>query len=135
MTIPPRHDVGLLRRLVRGASGRRRGETVREEGIELLSLRVRSSVVRVPPITHSTLDRHGIARTLIAIAKQTRVPLREIAQSIGDHLGISTASIADDRLHARFGFLAMVIALPERWVRTVRAKVTVAEISEYERAA
>ena len=36
---PPRHDVGLLRRLVRGASGRRRGETVREEGIELLSLR------------------------------------------------------------------------------------------------
>ena len=29
----------------------------------------------------------------------------------------------------------MVIALPERWVRTVRAKVTVAEISEYERAA
>ncbi len=34
---------------------------------------VRSSVVRVPPITHSTLDRHGFARTLIAIAEQVGV--------------------------------------------------------------
>jgi nucleoside-diphosphate-sugar epimerase len=34
---------------------------------------VRSSVVRVPPITHSTLDRHGFARTLIAIARQTGI--------------------------------------------------------------
>ena len=34
---------------------------------------VRSSVVRVPPITHSTLDRHGFARTLIAIARQAGV--------------------------------------------------------------
>ena len=34
---------------------------------------VRSSVVRVPPITHSTLDRHGFARILIAIAQQTGV--------------------------------------------------------------
>ena len=116
---------------------------------------VRSSVVRVPPITHSTLDRHGFARSLIAIARQTRVagypgdganrwpaghtldvghlyrlaledapagtrwhavgdegiPMREIAQSIGDHLGIPTASIPDDRLQAHFGFLAMVIAI------------------------
>jgi nucleoside-diphosphate-sugar epimerase len=116
---------------------------------------IRSSVVRVPPITHSTLDRHGFARSLIAIAKQTRVagypadganrwpaghtldvghlyrlalegapagtrwhavgdegiPMREIAQSIGDHLGIPAASIPDDRLEAHFGFLAMLIAL------------------------
>jgi nucleoside-diphosphate-sugar epimerase len=116
---------------------------------------VRSSVVRIPPITHSTLDRHGFARVLIAIAKQTGVagypgdgtnrwpaghtldvarlfrlaledapagtrwhaagdegiPLREIAQSIGDHLGIPTASIPADRLEAHFGFLAMLIAL------------------------
>jgi nucleoside-diphosphate-sugar epimerase len=116
---------------------------------------VRSSVVRVPPITHSTLDRHGFARTLIAIAKQTGVAgypgdganrwpaghtldvghlyrlaledapagtrwhavgdegiaLREIAQSIGDHLGVPTASIPADRLEAHFGFLAMVIVL------------------------
>jgi nucleoside-diphosphate-sugar epimerase len=34
---------------------------------------VRSSVVRVPPITHSTLDRHGFARVLIAIARRTGV--------------------------------------------------------------
>jgi nucleoside-diphosphate-sugar epimerase len=116
---------------------------------------VRSSVVRVPPVTHSTLDRHGFARALVAIAKQTGIagypgdganrwpaghtldvghlyrlaledapagtrwhavgdegiPLREIAQSIGDHLGIPAASIPADRLQEHFGFLAMVIAL------------------------
>ena len=37
--------------------------------------------------------------------------MREIAQSIGDHLGMPTASIPDDRLEAHFGFLAMLIAL------------------------
>jgi hypothetical protein len=31
---------------------------------------VRSSVVRIPPITHSTRDRIGIAKMLIAIAKE-----------------------------------------------------------------
>jgi hypothetical protein len=39
------------------------------------------------------------------------IPLREIAQSIGDHLGIPTASIQADQLQAHFGFLAMVITL------------------------
>ena len=34
---------------------------------------VRSSVVRVPPITHSALDRHGFAHSLIAIARRTGV--------------------------------------------------------------
>ena len=116
---------------------------------------VRSSVVRVPPITHSTLDRHGFARTLIAIAKQTGVagypgdganrwpaghtldvghlyrlaledapagtrwhaagdegiPVREIALSIGGHLGLPVASIPADRVEAHFGFLAAVLAL------------------------
>jgi nucleoside-diphosphate-sugar epimerase len=116
---------------------------------------VRSSVVRVAPVTHSTLDRHGFARTLIAIAKQTGVagypgdganrwpavhtldvghlyrlaledapagtrwhavgdegiPVREIAQSIGDHLGVPTASIPAGRLEAHFGFLARLIVL------------------------
>jgi nucleoside-diphosphate-sugar epimerase len=116
---------------------------------------VRSSVVRIPPITHSTLDSHGFARVLIAIARQAGVagypgdgsnrwpaghtldvahlfrlaledapagtrwhaagdegiPTREIAQSIGDHLGIPTASIPDDQLQAHFGFLAMLITL------------------------
>jgi len=116
---------------------------------------VRSSVVRVPPITHSALDRHGFARTLIAIAKQTGVagypgdganrwpaghtldvghlyrlaledasagtrwhavgdegiPVREIAQSIGDHLGVPAASIPAEQLEAHFGFLARLIVL------------------------
>src|ERR1700761_6115319 len=34
---------------------------------------VRSSVVRIAPVTHSTLDRHGFARVLIAIARQAGV--------------------------------------------------------------
>lgn len=34
---------------------------------------VRSSVVRIAPITHSELDRTGFARTLVAIARQTGV--------------------------------------------------------------
>jgi nucleoside-diphosphate-sugar epimerase len=116
---------------------------------------VRSSVVRVPPITHSTLDRHGFARTLITIAKQTGVagypgdgtsrwaaghtldvghlyrlaledapagtrwhaagddgiPQRDIARSIGGHLGLPTASIPEDRLQEHFGYLAAVIVL------------------------
>ena len=117
---------------------------------------VRSSVVRVPPITHSPRDRIGLATQLIAIAKDkgiagypgdgtnrwpavhtldaahlfrlalesapagTRwhaagdegIPMREIAQSIGDHLGLPTESIPAGRLQAYYGpFLAMVITL------------------------
>jgi nucleoside-diphosphate-sugar epimerase len=116
---------------------------------------VRSSVVRIPPITHSALDRHGFARALIAIARNTGVagyageganrwpaghtldvghlyrlaledapagtrwhaagdegiPMREIAQSIGDHLGLPAASISADRLQEQFGFLAALIGL------------------------
>jgi nucleoside-diphosphate-sugar epimerase len=116
---------------------------------------VRSSVVRIPPITHSERDRIGIAIMLIAIAKEkgfagypgdganrwpavhtldaahlfrlalekatagTRwhaveddgIPLRDIAQSIGDHLGLPTESIPADQMQAYFGpFLATVIA-------------------------
>jgi nucleoside-diphosphate-sugar epimerase len=116
---------------------------------------VRSSVVRVPPITHSMLDRHGFARVLIGIARQAGVagyagdganrwpaghtldvahlyrlaledapagtrlhaagddglPMREIAQSIGDHLGVPAASIPAGRLESHFGFLAALIGL------------------------
>jgi nucleoside-diphosphate-sugar epimerase len=116
---------------------------------------VRSSVVRVPPITHSMLDRHGFARVLIGIARQAGVagyagdganrwpaghtldvahlyrlaledapagtrlhaagddglPIREIAQSIGDHLGLPAASIPAGRLESHFGFLAALIGL------------------------
>jgi nucleoside-diphosphate-sugar epimerase len=123
--------------------------------IGLAARDVRSSVVRIPPITHSTLDRHGFARTLIAIARQTGVAgyagdganrwpaghtldvgqlyrlalenapagtawhaagdegiaMRQIAQSIGDHLGLPAESVPADRLEAHFGFLAGLIAL------------------------
>jgi nucleoside-diphosphate-sugar epimerase len=123
--------------------------------VGLVERGIRSSVVRIPPITHSTLDRHGFARVLIDIAKRTGIagypgdgtnrwpaghtldvghlfrlaledapagtrwhaagdegiPVREIAQSIGDHLGIPTESIPADRLQAHFGFLAMLIGL------------------------
>jgi nucleoside-diphosphate-sugar epimerase len=41
--------------------------------IALAERGVRSSVVRISPITHSTLDRHGFARVLIAIAKEKGV--------------------------------------------------------------
>jgi nucleoside-diphosphate-sugar epimerase len=116
---------------------------------------VRSSVVRLPPITHSSLDRHGFARVLISLARQrgvagyagdgtnrwpsvhtldaarvyrlalekapagTRwhpvgdegIALREIARSIGDHLGLPTGSVPADELREHFGFLAMLLAL------------------------
>jgi hypothetical protein len=39
------------------------------------------------------------------------IPVREIAQSIGDHLGLPTASIPADQLGGHFGFLASVITL------------------------
>ena len=37
--------------------------------------------------------------------------MRDIAASIGDHLGIPVASIPDGQLESHFGFLAMLIAL------------------------
>ena len=53
-----------------GAPG---GRTDNENAVTGFAERgVRSSVVRIPPITHSSLDRHGFARTLIAIARQDR---------------------------------------------------------------
>lgn len=111
---------------------------------------VRSSVVRLPPVSHSTQDRSGFLVQLIALAKQKGVsgypgdgtnlwpavhaldvaalfrlalengpsgrrwhgvgdegiPFREIAQGIGDHLGLPTRSVPADQVSAHFGFLA-----------------------------
>jgi nucleoside-diphosphate-sugar epimerase len=136
-----------------GASG---GRGDNERAVVALADRgVRSSVVRIPPVTHSALDRHGFARVLIAIAKDkgvagypgdgagrwpaghtldvghlfclalekapagTRwhaagdegIAQREIAQSIGDHLGVPAASIPAGQMREHFGFLAMLLAL------------------------
>ncbi|MBO4252802.1 SDR family oxidoreductase [Streptomyces griseorubiginosus] len=116
---------------------------------------VRSAVVRIPPITHSSRDRHGLTPMLVAIARQkgfagypgdganrwpavhtldvarlfrlvlekapagTRwhavegegTPLREIAQGIGDGLGLPVKSVPLDDVRSHFGpFLATVIA-------------------------
>ena len=39
------------------------------------------------------------------------IPVRDIAQSIGDHLGLPVTSIPADQLEAYFGFLAPLIVL------------------------
>lgn len=124
--------------------------------IDLAQRGVRSSVVRLPPISHSTLDRTGFLVQLISIAKQkgvagypgdganrwsavhtsdaaslfrlalenaragTRwhavadegIPFREIAQGIGDRLGLPAKSVPADQVPAHFGgFLAMPVRL------------------------
>jgi nucleoside-diphosphate-sugar epimerase len=116
---------------------------------------VRSSVVRIANIAHSTTDRAGFLRTLIALAKEKGVagypgdganlwnavhardvaslfrlalekgpagkywhavgdegiPLREIAEAIGDRLGLPAVSVPLDELMlpGHFGFLANVV--------------------------
>jgi nucleoside-diphosphate-sugar epimerase len=116
---------------------------------------VRSSVVRLPPVVHSTLDKHGFIPTLISSARATGasgyggdggnrwpaghtldagrlyrlalerapagsrlhavgeegIPVRQIAETIGRHLGVPTASIPTEQAEAHFGWLAPSITL------------------------
>ena len=116
---------------------------------------IRSSVLRLPPVVHSSLDKHGFVPMLIEIARATGrsayvedganrwpaahtldvarlyrlalegapagsrlhavddegIPLRQIAEAIGRHLGVSAASIPADEVQTQFGFAALVVAL------------------------
>ncbi len=161
-------SAGLGRPGTEEDAGNPGGRTDNENAVLALAGRgVRSSVVRIPPITHSTLDRHGFAPMLIAIARRTGVAgypgdgtnrwptghtldvghlfclaldaapagtrwhaagdegiaLREIAQSIGDHLGIPTASIPDHQLPEHFGPLATIIGLDNPTTTQVTRRV------------
>src|SRR6202453_1865329 len=116
---------------------------------------VRSSAVRLPPITHSSLDHHGFAHILIGIARQSGesgyvadganrwpavhtldaarvyrlaletapagsrlhavadegVPFRQIADTIGEKLGVPSASIAAADATEHFSFLGAFVSL------------------------
>jgi nucleoside-diphosphate-sugar epimerase len=123
--------------------------------LELAKHDVRTSVVRLPPVSHSDRDRTGFLAALIALAKQkgfsgypgdgtnrwsavatpdvavlfrlalenarhgTRwhavgdhaVPFRDIAQAIGDRLGVRTDAVPADQVQPHFGFLAVPVTL------------------------
>jgi nucleoside-diphosphate-sugar epimerase len=51
------------------------------------------------------------AGTRLHAAGDEGIPIRDIAQSIGDHLGLPVKSIPDDELPSHFGFLAQLITL------------------------
>ena len=44
-------------------------------------------------------------------AGDTGIPQRDIAASIGQHLGVPVAAIPDDKLGEHFGFLGMIVGL------------------------
>jgi nucleoside-diphosphate-sugar epimerase len=123
--------------------------------IALAERGVRSSVVRLPPLVHSSLDHHGFAHWMIDIARDkgvsayvgdgsqrwpavhtldaarlyrlaleaappgTRlhgvgdegVPVRNIAEVIGHHLGLPVTSIPSENATEHFGFLGTLLVL------------------------
>ena len=132
--------------------------------IALADRGVRTSVLRLPPTVHSSLDKQGFIPTLIGIARDKGVsgyigdganrwtaghtldvarlyrlaleqapagsrlhavddegvPLRQIAEVIGRHLDVPTASIAPEDAAAHFGWFAMFAAIdnPASSIRT-----------------
>ncbi|HEV3355926.1 MAG TPA: SDR family oxidoreductase [Pseudonocardiaceae bacterium] len=123
--------------------------------VELAQRGIRSSVLRLPPVVHSSLDKHGFVPILINIARDKGVsgylgdganhwcaghtldvarlyrlalehapagsrlhavgdesiPLRQIAETIGRHLDLPTASIATDQAGEHFGWFGAMVAL------------------------
>jgi nucleoside-diphosphate-sugar epimerase len=123
--------------------------------IALAGRGVRSSVVRLPAIVHSTLDHTGYTPALISLARRKGkagypgdganrwpaghsfdaarlyrlaieaapagsrlhavgdegVPFKEIAQAIGNNLGVPAVSIAPDEIGEYFEFLAFFVTL------------------------
>jgi len=123
--------------------------------IALADRGIRSSVVRLPPVVHSTLDKHGFIPMLIAGARAagrsgylgdganrwpaghtldaarlyrlalerapagTRlhavgdegIPVRQIAETIGRHLGVPTVSIPSEEAETQFAWLAGFVAV------------------------
>ncbi|QUQ62699.1 NAD-dependent epimerase/dehydratase family protein [Kutzneria sp. CA-103260] len=123
---------------------------------------VRAILVAVPPVTHSSKDRHGFLPRMIGIARRTGVsgyvgeganrwpaahtldvgrlfalaldkapggsqlvaaaeegvPVREIAEAIGQHLGIPAASVPAEHFQ-EFPFIGLDIAMPNAETRAL----------------
>ncbi|HVW41815.1 MAG TPA: SDR family oxidoreductase [Amycolatopsis sp.] len=123
--------------------------------IDLAGQGIRSSVVRLPPTVHSSLDKHGFVPTLIGIARDKGVsgyigdganrwpaghtldaarlyrlalekapagsrlhavddegvPLRQVAEVIGRHLGLPVVSIPAEDAADHFGWFAQFAAI------------------------
>src|SRR6201997_117867 len=75
--------------------------------IALAERGVRSSVIRLSPLGHSTLDHHGFAHRLIHTARDKGARFRDIAGVIGRHLDVPVVSISAEEAGDHFGFLSV----------------------------